>query len=911
MNPFAPRETVIATALFVVLVIVPISVFMPLYVFFTNVDNGIPLLVLGAWPPIAFAMPLAQVFFRRTMLARWNQYQFRYVAVDTVAYNQDRIVRVPCLNRWVWRPTVLWSMLAVVVVVIPLCVLLPLGLQTRLDLAYTSNPEPAMWFFSLVFPVLYVLAVAHAHRRRATAKMLATPISVPTAVATPSSATDKPLATRLARNADNDNDDGAMDQGLIELQLGSTMYVAWRFIDNHAAQLLHALALWALVVIPLACGLSKCIYNQVHGTWPPSTVVPNASVKWTLCFFGIVLPCVYVLALACTWMMPLRVVVYGQVEADSDESSFKEAVALANRMRWPRGSELQYPYWSMGEVLVTTGVKRRLYRGRKLSVGRAFVAFFVLGVLPVVVLVPVIYTDALTVGSTSNAVSTWQGAVVLFVVVACPLVTSTVVIVKLVHDACSEAARAAAPTLALWTALCFIVPLAGCIPGLVFSPSPTVTSVLCALLVFGPALFVAMLAATAREQWSHVSRWLRRLTLNGASVRRVLSLSVRIGLPVVVLCPLVSLALVVAALLAPAAFGSPDELSISVATLQLASGLVFTVVVEGAVALGWSRPSLRAMSSLPWVCIVTAILVAAVLIAEAARTARDDAFQMRGIFQAVLALVVIQCAAGAALGGVVVKSRLEHERFGYFPEPWELEAPTSRFVVAEATHVVHMSDEALSSELVRRHLAHVVGDRHQMERLLEQDIAQACAKEAALERREAERARQQRRRYQASQLAHTVFMEIFSKGVARRANDAVSFEVGKMFGSLARASRRKLAPTTRATHVIEVSDDELRLCNIVFGDFRAISFASIEYVTWITSESAALLDLPWSALRLLEFKAEKKRPRVVVFFNAEARDDFLRALTNAIAKTTAAEFLYQDGKLSRVPRSLLVLEADV
>jgi len=212
---------------------------------------------------------------------------------------------------------------------------------------------------------------------------------------------------------------------------------------------------------------------------------------------------------------------------------------------------------------------------------------------------------------------------------------------------------------------------------------------------------------------------------------------------------------------------------------------------------------------------------------------------------------------------------------------------------------------------VRRHLAHVVGDRHHMERLLEQDIAQACAKEAALERREAELARQQRRRYQASRLAHTVFMEIFAKGVARLADDAVSFEVGKLFGSLARASRRTLGPTTRATHVIEVSDDQLRLCNIVFGDFRAIPFASLEYVTWITSESAALLDLPWSALRLLEFKAEKKRSRVIVFFNVEARDDCLRALTDAIAKSTSAEFIYQDGRLSRVPRSQMLLEADV
>ena len=290
--------------------------------------------------------------------------------------------------------------------------------------------------------------------------------------------------------------------------------------------------------------------------------------------------------------------------------------------------------------------------------------------------------------------------------------------------------------------------------------------------------------------------------------------------------------------------------------------------------------------------------------------ANVDMWQLSLVFQWTVALIVIQCTAGCCVAGIVYKARAEYHRFGYFPDPWELKSPVARFVVPEATYVMSMTDQELSIELGKRRLPCVAGDRLQMERVLEADIASIREKEFELALKEEQLRMEQRKRFDRSRLAHTVFKEVFAKSIYARGEELGSFEVGKVFASLAQASRSRISPVLRVTHILEVASNEVRICNIVFGDFRSMAYSQLDSISWVTSESAALLDLPWSALRLLELKPSKKRPRLAVFASVEVRDTFLRTLAEALARSGVA-FEYRDGKLSRVQSGQHMQQADV
>jgi hypothetical protein len=77
-----------------------------------------------------------------------------------------------------------------------------------------------------------------------------------------------------------------------------------------------------------------------------------------------VLPAVFFLALGIVYMLPLRSPVYGEVEARGDREALVEARELARRMNLGEECVLEYPHWSMGEHLVTTGIKSRSNAGR-------------------------------------------------------------------------------------------------------------------------------------------------------------------------------------------------------------------------------------------------------------------------------------------------------------------------------------------------------------------------------------------------------------------------------------------------------------------------------------------------------------------------------------------------------------------
>jgi hypothetical protein len=263
--PYSPLELPVLLLLSVLMLVLPVSIFLPLYVLLD--PNSGALLCLGAWPPLLLCFPVFHETCRRLVLRRIRTYRARPASSDLLKRNAHLVMLVPLANRWIWRPTLYWGVLSVPLLVVPLAVLLPLGLASGLDLSYQSSPEAAAWFFSLAVPVGYLGWDVVWRRRRVVA-------------GSDGSSSDTPSAGSAAAAATARND------GLLEIQLGC-LYPLYGFARRRPGLVLRLFAGWAFVYVPLACGLSKCIYDQVLGRWPPVSTVPTADVQWQLCFFAI------------------------------------------------------------------------------------------------------------------------------------------------------------------------------------------------------------------------------------------------------------------------------------------------------------------------------------------------------------------------------------------------------------------------------------------------------------------------------------------------------------------------------------------------------------------------------------------------------------------------------------------------
>jgi hypothetical protein len=165
---------------------------------------------------------------------------------------------------------------------------------------------------------------------------------------------------------------------------------------------------------------------------------------------------------------------------------------------------------------------------------------------------------------------------------------------------------------------------------------------------------------------------------------------------------------------------------------------------------------------LPFLYIAAGLFAAAQMTVQNTRP-QQDLLQMQQVLGQVTAWICVQLAALLALALQVRAARSEHERFGYFAEPWELLEPASRFIVKEAARVAHMSDEELSRELERRHLPHQRGDRRGMEGALERDIAAVKAKEEQAAAREREERAARHKRFEKGRLAQTLMKEVLIK----------------------------------------------------------------------------------------------------------------------------------------------------
>jgi len=278
MNPFTPTESCVLFLSGCCLLVVLPSVFLPLFVFFPSLPE---FLLLGAWPPLLFFVPVLHEYFRRVFVqsvisvTTTNPFSKPdlFVAVDVVEYNSSQIVRLPLLSRWVWRPTVLWLLASIPLILVPLAVMLPLGMQTTVDLSFTSDSKVAMWFFSIVFPMLYVAGLTWllvSKHNMAVNKSSSNKTN---------SAAGESFSVKITADNEDLNPAQSNEIGLLQIQLGN-LYPLWDLVHNHPRIIAHFLCAWAFVFIPIVCGLSKCIYNELHTKWPPSTTVPNESVQW-------------------------------------------------------------------------------------------------------------------------------------------------------------------------------------------------------------------------------------------------------------------------------------------------------------------------------------------------------------------------------------------------------------------------------------------------------------------------------------------------------------------------------------------------------------------------------------------------------------------------------------------------------
>lgn len=71
----------------------------------------------------------------------------------------------------------------------------------------------------------------------------------------------------------------------------------------------------------------------------------------------------------------------------------EDMIALARQRHLPVWDVGEYPHWSIGHGIVTTGVRPRrspfLHRGSRVNVRRMFLAFVVVVVFPLTILVPI------------------------------------------------------------------------------------------------------------------------------------------------------------------------------------------------------------------------------------------------------------------------------------------------------------------------------------------------------------------------------------------------------------------------------------------------------------------------------------------------------------------------------------------
>ena len=273
-------------------------------------------------------------------------------------------------------------------------------------------------------------------------------------------------------------------------------------------------------VLPLVVGL-VCYYRAPDDFFISSMSTRDA--RMLLYMFSIVPPFFWLLAVGLFWtLVPVEI---------PERFRTKESLDLAKRtqrdlddqlsksLRWPRWMIYEYPYWSIGTGIVTSGERRaiRFYEGYRVEPWRFWLVWFFFFFVPIVILLPIYVEEINWIRSQDIDAGVGESTMFAFIV-GYPSFFVLFHVVRLFVNVMPNAIKAIAKPAGLYFLVFVVIPL-GIVEPLVVEKYIYLSkdsSLLLRAIVLGlpsslGGVFVSVLVLRVGDWW----KWVHTLRLEG------------------------------------------------------------------------------------------------------------------------------------------------------------------------------------------------------------------------------------------------------------------------------------------------------------------------------------------------------------------------------------------------------------
>ncbi|KAH9255148.1 hypothetical protein BASA81_006907 [Batrachochytrium salamandrivorans] len=687
-----------------------------------------------------------------------------------------------------------------------------------------------------------------------------------------------------------------LQRAVLTKQLGRLWYGAYWLWLEHPRLMTHFMLLWLLFILPLALGINLLAHSSIS-----SQPEDAFFFQW----FGILLPLFYVLLRGLCWTLVPRVRWFEEREANEElEEAVSNVICAANEDHdlWQGGES---PHWELGDhVVANAGGKRPLFpakRGRRLVLYRVGVAVVLFAVLPIVIIPP----------SLPWATNPAQVSAMWVIVIAFPLCTVAFVTFCLLRDALPRPVSHGLYVVVAWVGLFFLFPLLCGIPVLQGEMASGVgdgakIGALWVWLLLGPGVSLVVGLHWAWRHWAAVRYWCRGLAWREKSLREICRFAMQLGTLAAVAFPWLSLFFLLGMRTAQGSGGV--AMFIAVAAFESIACVGCVVLCTAGTKLRYIHPEMAASSVLPALFLSFGSFVIFEAAAASAASGGGSSHALRGRIDVALWSCGLQLVCAIWYAMEAQQRHAERQRFGYFPEDWELFDPTARFVVEQAKHVPFLDHVELTRELrgmvPSATTMAATTSRREMERLLEE----AYREEVAAQLRQDELISQQmaelEKRYAGERLSQLVFSRI-ANGEEGEGALLNQFCIIKWRHSLNHALRRHYYHSSNEfahSHLVQVLPSKVRVVNMLLGVVSSVPFAKFDSLAWISEDNLVgevKIKHPEAVLRLVEVVVAHRRVRTWQFDSAQARNDFIQLVFQHTSHLLHYSF---DGSVDRLQR---------
>ncbi|CAK8985857.1 Splicing factor 3B subunit 1 (Pre-mRNA-splicing factor SF3b 155 kDa subunit) (SF3b155) (Spliceosome-associated protein 155) (SAP 155), partial [Durusdinium trenchii] len=606
-----------------------------------------------------------------------------------------------------WTSEAVMAGFFVVMVLVPLCVMVPLGYSDA-DLSYTfGEPEirAFLWLLALAPPLCFALVVLVRllqRARRATRKMTfkGTVETSKQAIlanrsgnrhGSRSGSGFSSMVMRGVNGADGGNPTNAQHADPAAAQyydLDQLLTSVVRCVPSWVHRVI--LQLWAFVVQPLVFFLS--LLNKYETEGFPSNVRSSESVKNSLRVAGFSLPAIFLASfLLARSLMPRSLLQFSKAEM----RAHVEDQVLYLRICKASGIPIQllgdYPYFSIGEGIVTKGLT--YLNSAAWSVG----LYRMYGNMVIFTAGPSCFALAVLPDSVSAV------AALVLVMVLGPLVCFGFYAIRALLGVTPTRWVHAIPWFLVWTSTCLVLPIVVGIVLLLHDETSHELGLL--FVIFPPLVFLCYFLAWLRIEFAGLNEWRKRVTIQTQWLTEVSGSGWKISYLAVIVIDTVLLGIGFAASSIPN--GTLPALLILFTLMSNTFLISFYLlsVVAGVVRvdMGISRATPFVSMAIKWV----------IFMYSWAELYNIDDVPFAGVSSLLTQSVAI---SSITVGGIFVSSfltfvhsvrlwevyQLKKLRYHYFPETWELAEPTPRGVCEQACKVIDYPTDAIVADLRKR-----------------------------------------------------------------------------------------------------------------------------------------------------------------------------------------------------------------